>query len=582
MAAASGPQVAPGSQPIALGTPGAVPVAPFQQTNGQPAANQGQGRTLIGQPAPTGLPNYAQGYPHAPYPGQVGDSGQPGPPGQNPMPPGSMPPFGQRPGPGQPHVPPLGPHGQTMMPQQGPQGQMPPQQMPQGQMPQGQMPPQQGPGQPMMHPGPQGQPMMPQLGPHGQTMMPMQMHAPPPGYPGAPYSTAPQPPYGANPQYGPPNQPYGASNQFNAGVSPIEQVVHPEGKKRSSIARDVAIGVAIAALVLGAFLAVKFLILDRSGGTAEATAPAPTFATVKPMLPGGEANLFVDDKKIATARDKQEFQVSPGPRTLKLVTANGVTCEQKATLVAGKTFILDCASGAAAPGPGSAATGLPPAGDGSAAPSPGSGSTSNGTASAGSTAGSGSSAGSAVAAGPGASGGTTRTGAVDHPVPDKTDRMPVEDKPKTETTDHPKVAQKTTEKAVEKAVEKAPSKPIDKPADRSTDKPADRPRATERPSKSAAIEDDLGTLQGGVKPGDKKPMDARTGDAKGYLTAITRPVSQVFVDGNDTGLTTPINGHALSLAPGKHKVVFVYAGGKLQQWITVKPGETVALNKDLR
>src|SRR5262249_24011686 len=108
----------------------------------------------------------------------------------------------------------------------------------------------------------------------------------------------------------------------------------------------------------------------------------------------------------------------------------------------------------------------------------------------------------------------------------------------------------------------------------------DKPRPPRTPA--APVEDDpLGKLSGGVKPGDKHAADGRPDDTKGYLTAITRPVSQVMVDGADTGQTTPISGRSLPLSPGKHKIVFVYAGGKLQQWIKIKAGETVAVNKDL-
>ncbi|HEX8106404.1 MAG TPA: hypothetical protein VF516_01700, partial [Kofleriaceae bacterium] len=68
----------------------------------------------------------------------------------------------------------------------------------------------------------------------------------------------------------------------------------------------------------------------------------------------------------------------------------------------------------------------------------------------------------------------------EHPVPDKTDRMPVEDTGK--------------------------PAPVERPA------PARRP-AERRPARQPPppADDDLGLgkLQGGVKPGDKKPADAK-------------------------------------------------------------------------
>jgi hypothetical protein len=64
--------------------------------------------------------------------------------------------------------------------------------------------------------------------------------------------------------------------------------------------------------------------------------------------------------------------------------------------------------------------------------------------------------------------------------------MPIEDTGKDAATDH-----------------------ADKPARHATDRPSDRtidrPRATERPRPAAADDDPLGKLQGGVKPGDRKP-----------------------------------------------------------------------------
>jgi serine/threonine protein kinase len=439
--AAPAPQVVPASsQPIAVPN-GAMSVPPQFQPNGQPPVNPGQGRTLIGQPAPTGLPNYAQGYPPGPYPGQPGPQqlAPAGAPGQTPAPQ-----FG-RPS-SQMAMPQLGPQGQTMMPQLGPQ-------MPQG------------------------------------PMMPMQMHPPVPGYPGGNY---PPQPFGPGGPYGPPNQlyapnpPYGA-NQFHPPAPAVEPGA-PEGRKRSSIARDVAIGVAIAALVLGGFLAVKFLILDSDSPTAEPAAPASPFAKVQPALPAGEsANLFVDEVKKATVRDHQIFEVSAGVHKLKLVSASGTVCEQNdVKLEAGKTFLLQCAQGVAAPATGSGSAGS--AGPGSAAVAPaGSGSagdTASGSAAAGSAAGSATGSGATTSTGTGtgsAAGSAAKTDATERPVPDKTDRMPVEDTAK--PADHGRPARV-----------KPPERPADRPSDKA--RPAERARSTG--------DDDLGVLQGGVKPGEKK------------------------------------------------------------------------------
>jgi serine/threonine protein kinase len=525
-----------GAQPSALGTPGAMPVAP--PTNGIPsnlAGNQGQGRTLIGATAPAGLPNYGAGYtpPPAPYPGQY--PGQyPGPhPGQYPGPQGQAAPMPQlghslgHPGPGQTPMPQLlHPGGPQSSGQGGPMG-----------------------GMPMGGPGMQG--MQGMQGPPGMQ-----------GFGSAPYPQMQHPPYGA-------------SNQFSLPVPPLEQI-QPDGKRRSSIARDVAIGVAIAAIVLGIFLAVKFLFLDAGGGSTEPVATTPAYAKVRPVLAVDAANLFVDDKKVGTVISRQDIDVTAGQHRIKLVGPSGTLCERELTLVAGKIFVLDCAPAA---GSGSGA-----AGTGSADPA---GSAAAGTGSAGSGSAGGSAATDPASAGSAGS-GSARADASDHPAPDKTDRMPVEEPAKPGDKPADKPADRPTEHVADRPAAHPPEKQ-EKPErperqDKLATRPADRPgsRPADHAARPAAADDELGSLQGGVKPGDKKPADARADTGKGYLTAVTRPVAQVFVDGNDTGLMTPILGHALALPPGKHKVVFVYAGGKTGYTVVLKAGDTQALNKELR
>ena len=454
----------PSAAPVPTGA-GAPPMAP--PLNGTPA-NPGQGRTLIGATAPPGLPNYLQGQgamgppPGAPGVPSLVPPGQPRP-GQSLVPPGQ--PYPQ---PGQPGAP--GPMGPSGSPAPLPQLLQP------GMTPHTPVPTMIGQGQPgpSGHPGQMSGPYPGQMpGPYpGQ--MPGQYPGQMPGqYPGQmpgqmPGSTYPgqmqgMPPFqGGQPYMAQP--PYGAHNPY-APAPPVEQG-HAEGKKKSSIARDVAIGVAIAALVLGGFLAVKFLLLDGDSAPPEAATAAPAFAKVRTMLSGGDAaNLFLDDKLHATVRNNQEFDVQPGQRKVKLVGPSGVCFEQDMTLVAGKVATLSCTL---APAAGS---GAPPGGAASTGSAAGSGAATVDAPATGSAAAAASSAPSAGSAAP--------ERPADHPVPDKTDRMPVED----------------------------PARP---PAHRPSDRPADRP-ADKRSTRPAPVDDDLGLgkLQGGVKPGDKKPADAR-------------------------------------------------------------------------
>jgi len=547
--------------------------APALHENGFAPAPQmappGLGAPNYGSPANAGGPYqpYAQpaagAYTPPPQMGQPGMNAPPiavGTPGAMPIALSSQPPVNGL-------VPPNPGQGRTLL------GATPPPGLPnysQGYPPQYSQPAMQP---PAMQPPQYNQPAMqpPHLQPpHLQGMHPGQM----PGYSGSPY-----------PQVQ--NNPYAPSTQYAAAVPPIEQVAPSGGKKKSSVARDVAIGVAIAALVLCGFLAVKFFVLDSDSGTAEPSPPTSSLATIRISLAAGvSAELFVDDKKKATVSDTQEIPgISAGTHKVKLVGRTGTPCEQEMKLEGGKTATFTCAI-EAAPGARS--------GDGSAKPSVAGGGPAAGSGSAmgsGSAAGSGSAMGSGSAAA-GMAGSDEPKPTVstpsDHPVPDKTDKMPVEDKKPTAKADKPadkitetpadKAAVKASDKPADKVAVKAPDKPADKVAVKAPDKPADK-----KPVKTPVVEDDpLGNLQG-TKPADpaaKQPPKVPA-DAKGFAAISSIPSARIWIDGKDTGLSTPIIGHALPLAPGKHKVTFVIGADRFTFSVTVKAGETATLHKEL-
>jgi hypothetical protein len=103
------------------------------------------------------------------------------------------------------------------------------------------------------------------------------------------------------------------------------------------------------------------------------------------------------------------------------------------------------------------------------------------------------------------------------------------------------------------------------------------------------------------KPVDKKPVDVKTTDTKtsdkkpdtkttqaaadasgkGYLHVFSKPSAKVLVDGNETGLSTPITGRSIALTPGRHKVTFVIGGDKFTYAVNIKAGATEVLSKDL-
>jgi len=223
------------------------------------------------------------------------------------------------------------------------------------------------------------------------------MSGPMPGHPSGPMAA--QMPQGYNPavtgQYGGP-----------ATAQPA-----PGEGRRSTLVRDILIGVAIAAVVLGGFLAVKLLVLDKRGGDGGAPSSG-SMASLKLGMPDKiVADLFVDGKRMLQAVDNQQLIPLPaGKHDVKLVTKGGASCEETVNLEGGKTSTVKCpmlapageASGsAAAADSGSAAGSDSAAGSGSAAGSAaGSGSA---------TTAQGSNAGSAAQAGTTPTSGSTGT-----------------------------------------------------------------------------------------------------------------------------------------------------------------------------
>jgi hypothetical protein len=68
----------------------------------------------------------------------------------------------------------------------------------------------------------------------------------------------------------------------------------------------------------------------------------------------------------------------------------------------------------------------------------------------------------------------------------------------------------------------------------------------------------------------------------GYLVANTQPWAKVFIDGHDTGKTTPIAPRSkIALKPGKHTVTFVVNGKKFNYDVNIKPNEDTRLIKQL-
>jgi eukaryotic-like serine/threonine-protein kinase len=410
---------------------------------------------------------------------------------------------------------------------QGPQGMTGPQQMP--------------PGYPQQYPPNPSGPMPSQQQPYGAPYRPSNQQPAQQGFSQYPqYQQGPGPyPSGSMPGYAAPNQYGGYAGSGPMQATPIDGLQPQVEGKRSTLVRDILIGVAIAALVLGGFFIVKIFILDKKD-----EAPAATTSTIATihigMAAGVTADLLVDEKKIATVMDGQDIPVSAGRRHVVLVGPGGGKCEVNVTLEAGKTTPLKCQLESKVPGAGSDAG----SDAGSAAPAAGSAAGSAAPA-----------AGSAAGSGAGSSAPKAGTAAVVVP-------------PVTPTTD------KTVTH---------PTTPVTPPTSTKTDtKASSETKKTDIAKTDTKLDKTSTQTMPETKTDKTKKTDAADSSGKGYLAITSKPTAHILVDGVDSGLSTPISGKALSMAPGKHKITFVMGDDRYTFPVTIVAGKTEQLDKDLQ
>ncbi len=392
------------------------------------------------------------------------------------------------------------------------------------------------------------------------------------GAPGAPpfrpsgQQAAVAPPTGSNPGYSPggypqqppqnpsyPNfpqpydqqQPYGQQESYGQAAAAVDPMaVAPAEGKKSTLWRDIGIGVGIAALVLIGFVVVKMFVLDDGSKTTKTASPGK-FATVKlSMPPAMSAEMFVDGTRVGTVAHDQTVGVLAGVKHIKLVGNNGLTCDdEKVKLEPGKITTLECGFNAVS---GSGATG-----------SAGSAAVTNGT-------------GSGSAEVPAGSGSATKTGDV------KTGDVKAGD---TKTGDVKTGDTKTGDVKTGDT----------KTGDTKTGTGSGSVKAGTGTGSGSTVKTGTGTtVKTGTGSGSgagtkvKNPGDSKDDPTKGYLQVFSKPQAKILVDGNETGLKTPINGHALSLAPGKHKITFVIGDDRFSYPVMIKAGATESMTKDLQ
>jgi serine/threonine protein kinase len=398
----------------------------------------------------------------------------------------------------------------------------------------GAMPPQ--PAQPYGYPSSPGMPAPAQQQSYGQGgWQPAQGQ-----YPSAPKPAGPgfagQPPYG----YG--SQPMGAVPVDQQAMAPMVE------SKRSTLARDIGIGVGIAALVLVAFLVVKMFVLDKGSDTKEQ--PTSTIATVHlKMTPGITGRMFIDDKDSMTVEDGQDVPVNAGKHKIRIVGPVNA-CDTIVSLEGGKTTTLDCVL--AAPS-GSAAV--------------------QATGSAGS-------AGSAAVAQAGSA--EVKTPEVKQPEV----KQPEVKQPEVKTPEVKTPEVKTPEVPETKGSASTKTPEVKTDTVKTTTKTPDTSHATttKTPDTSHATTTKTPdtTHPDHTKTDTTKTDTAAADPTKGYLQVFSKPPAKILVDGVDSGLKTPISGHTLALTPGKHKVTFVIGDDRFTYPVTIKQGSTETMSKDLQ
>ena len=146
---------------------------------------------------------------------------------------------------------------------------------------------------------------------------------------------------------------YDITHEVQALPTPSDvRALEPMRRRRPSLAKDIAIGVAIAAVVLGLFAGGKYLFFGGAPGSRPAKADAPAGPLVITVPDPEAADVFVNDEKrgVVEGGGLTLEDVAAGDYRVRVVRAGAPPCEQVVTLAAGKVASIKCAF-AAAPAP---------------------------------------------------------------------------------------------------------------------------------------------------------------------------------------------------------------------------------------
>jgi serine/threonine protein kinase len=346
-------------------------------------------------------------------------------------------------------------------------------------------------------------------------------------------------------------------------------------RRNASVGRDVAIGCAIAALVLAAFISAKFLMF---GDEPKAQAQTGAKGTIAVMADGSEpSEVTVDGAAVGVLKGDAPLTlggIEPGDRLVRVTRGGAPPCEKRVDVRADKIEVVRCSFGQ------KQATG-----------------------------------GSLLLTGviddhrvyvddqeitaESAREPIQLTPGVEHTIVIKTgskvvDQFAVNLQPGQEM--QRQVALKTAGVKPSKTAEVSPAVD-DEDGDKVPTKTAGKTVESEErtntsptpPSGSSSGDEELkprkketGSSSSGSSGSSAKLGDGSSAADQGLFTAYTKPWARVFIDGKDTGKMTPIAPRsAIALSPGNHKVVFVVGDQKFPFTVTIRPGEKKNLVKVL-
>ncbi|HWM89123.1 MAG TPA: PEGA domain-containing protein [Kofleriaceae bacterium] len=337
----------------------------------------------------------------------------------------------------------------------------------------------------------------------------------------------------------PPPEPRGAA-------PPPRRPSAPKRWPRSASSRDIAIGCAIAALVVAAFVSAKFLVFgDEPRAEAEAVPTGTIVVVVRDPQP---AEVSVDGKVAGAIRDQAPLTLSslpPGPHSVRVTRAGAPPCEHDIQLASRQAKVVEC-SFPKAPSHGRLIlAGLEPG---------------------------------------------HRVFVDDQEVSGEGAREPLNLTPGVE---HAIQIKSGTSQVIEEfSVELEPGQ--EERRDLKSARPGSRDKDRARPARGASRgvsaprdEPDVDLDEEEVEEEEPRPRTRSalkpTSGAPGSFTAYTQPFARVFIDGKDTGKMTPIAPRsAIPLAPGPHEVTFVVGDQKFNYRINIAPGESKNLIRTLR